>query len=298
MFVKYPHISRVGDSEVTGILDGTCFVFPKLDGTNASIFAMDGTLCAGSRNCQLSTHDDNAGFYNHIMSSTDREKYAQLLHDFPFLTLYGEWLVPHTVKTYNTEAWRKFYIFDVYDRSTDQFVHYLTYSTLLKTYGIPCIPAVRIDNPSMNTLKYYVENNTYLLSEGIGEGIVIKNYDFVNRYGRYAIAKMVATEFTQKNGNKVSAIPLSVDGAEAAIVQRFCTPAFIEKTYQKILHSFGDAGWDSRKGIPWLLETVWHDFLIEEIYEIWKNNKKASIQFSELKRYVDQKVKETLTNIF
>lgn len=298
MFVKYPHISRVGTSEVEGILDGSCYVFPKLDGTNGSIFSIDGVICAGSRNRQLSINDDNAGFYNHVFSSPLRDNYTQFLHDYPFLALYGEWLVPHTLKNYVPDAWRKFYIFDVYDHSTGRFVHYLTYSTLLKTYDIPFIEAVAIHNPSMEELRWLMENNTYLVSSGIGEGIVIKNYDFVNRYGRLAMAKMVATEFKQKKIVRSSSIDASADATEMTIAQRFCTSTFIEKTYHKILNSFGEAGWDTKKGIPRLLETVWHDFLTEEIYAIWKSNKGSTIRFSVLKKYVDNKVKDTLTHLF
>ena len=38
MFKKYTHIVRFGHDEVEGIEDGTCYVFPKLDGANASIW--------------------------------------------------------------------------------------------------------------------------------------------------------------------------------------------------------------------------------------------------------------------
>ena len=95
-----------------------------------------------------------------------------------------------------------------------------------------------------------------------------------------------------------SSIDASTDAIEMAIVQRFCTSAFIEKTYYKILNSFGDSEWDAKKGIPRLLETVWHDFLTEEIYAIWKSNKGSTIRFSVLKKYVDNRVKETLTHLF
>lgn len=66
MFIKYQHIERIGTSEVEGILDGDCYVFPKLDGTNASIWMDDAELCCGSRNRQLSLENDNGGFINHF----------------------------------------------------------------------------------------------------------------------------------------------------------------------------------------------------------------------------------------
>ena len=35
-FKKYQHVERLGTSEVQGIENGMCYVFPKIDGTNAS----------------------------------------------------------------------------------------------------------------------------------------------------------------------------------------------------------------------------------------------------------------------
>ena len=37
------------------------------------------------------------------------------LIEYPYLRLYGESLVPHSIKDYREDAWRKFYVFDVYD---------------------------------------------------------------------------------------------------------------------------------------------------------------------------------------
>ena len=37
-FVKYPHLERFGNDEVQGIEFGECWIFPKLDGANASIW--------------------------------------------------------------------------------------------------------------------------------------------------------------------------------------------------------------------------------------------------------------------
>ena len=38
MFVKYMHLERYGNEEVDGIEQGTTYVFPKLDGTNAQVW--------------------------------------------------------------------------------------------------------------------------------------------------------------------------------------------------------------------------------------------------------------------
>ena len=36
-FVPYCKLARLGTGEVDGITDGLCWVFPKIDGTNASV---------------------------------------------------------------------------------------------------------------------------------------------------------------------------------------------------------------------------------------------------------------------
>ena len=118
MFVKYMHLERYGNEEVDGIEQGTTYVFPKLDGTNAQVWVdPEGNLKAGSRNRQLQLDNDNAGFYNAMIKD---DKVLSLFEGFPELRLYGEWLVPHSLKTYRDDAWRKFYIFDVCNVETGE----------------------------------------------------------------------------------------------------------------------------------------------------------------------------------
>ena len=40
-FTKYQHIEKLGNRETEGLLDGMCYIFYKIDGTNASVW-MDG----------------------------------------------------------------------------------------------------------------------------------------------------------------------------------------------------------------------------------------------------------------
>ena len=110
MFRKYTHLERFGNSAVRGIEIGECYIFPKIDGTNASVWYHDGKLCTGSRSRELSVENDNAGF--HAWAIED-EKLKAFFAEYPSFRLYGEWLVPHSLKTYREDAWRKFYIFDV-----------------------------------------------------------------------------------------------------------------------------------------------------------------------------------------
>lgn len=102
-FRKYQHIERYGTEEVQGIENGTCYVFPKIDGTNASVWMNnEGKICAGSRNRQLSIDKDNAGFLKSIIEDDNIKRY---LMTNPTHRLYGEWLVPHSLKTYRDDVW-------------------------------------------------------------------------------------------------------------------------------------------------------------------------------------------------
>ena len=56
MFRKYTHVERFGNGAVNGIEVGECYIFPKIDGTNASVWWDDDLLQirTGSRTRELS----------------------------------------------------------------------------------------------------------------------------------------------------------------------------------------------------------------------------------------------------
>lgn len=285
-FKKYQHIERFGSDEVQGIESGWCFIFPKIDGTNAQLW-WDGELKAGSRNRALTLENDNAGFYAWAL---EQENFKEFFKDYPNARLYGEWLVPHTLKTYREDAWRKFYIFDV--TLKDNLLHYETYSKLLGEYGIDYIPLIsKVYNPTIEQLERLVENNTYLMNEGLGEGIVIKNYTFRNGYGRQTWAKIVRKEFKLKHTSEkpITEKPL----IEQEIVNKYLTPALMEKEYAKIALN----GWDSKK-IPQLLNTVYNCLINEEIWGIIKHFKNPTINFKLLYHFTTLRVKEHFSELF
>ena len=136
MFKKYQHLEKWGNLEVEGIDIGDCYIFSKLDGSNSSVWLEDNTICAGSRNRKLTLDNDNQGFYNSIIENDNINKY---LNKYPNHTLYGEWLVPHTLKTYKDDAWRKFYIFDIIEKLDNgelRYIPYEDYESILKEYEL------------------------------------------------------------------------------------------------------------------------------------------------------------------
>ena len=129
-FAKYPHLERLGKSTSDcECLYGDVYVFPKIDGTNASVWwHPEHAVQCGSRNRVLSAEADNAGFHAWLYSDgRAAEQLRSFIEAHTGWTVYGEWLVPHTFKGYRADAWRQFYVFDVLDRGARRFVPYSQY---------------------------------------------------------------------------------------------------------------------------------------------------------------------------
>jgi len=302
MFKKYPHLERFGTDEVEDIQFGECYVFPKIDGTNAQLWSEEGLLRAGSRNRTLSLDSDNAGFCAYAVSN---QKIVKFLENNPQLRLFGEWLVPHSLRTYREEAWRKFYIFDVAtvtrESGNDEqiyFMPYGEYKPLLEAAGLDYIPALcKITNGTLEQFEEMLEKNTFLIKdgEGFGEGIVIKNYAFKNKFHRTTWAKIIRNEFKETHAHAFRLAAITGQKLlEEEIAKEFVTKSLVEKEYEKIKL---EDGWSS-KLIPRLLNTVFHNIVTEETWNILKKYESPKIDFKMLRTYTYRVTKEVAPHLF
>lgn len=300
-FRKYQHIERFGTDEVENINIGKCYIFPKIDGTNSSCWLnADGELRCGSRNRELTLEKDNAGFYAAMIKN---ENIINYLKAHPNHRIFGEWLVPHTLKTYRADAWRKFYVFDVAIDNDElerglEYIPYDVYAPMLEEFGIEYIAPLRIvKNGDYEYFIHCLEVNDYLIEDGkgVGEGIVIKNYDFYNRYGRQTWAKIVRAEFKEKNRRVMGAPETEKIMFEEKIADQYVTEALVHKEYDKIRVECN--GWSS-KYIPRLLSTVFHVLIEEEMWHILKEYKNPTINFKILNTFVIGKIKRVMPELF
>jgi hypothetical protein len=294
-FRRYQHISKYNRND--DFYQGEVYVFPKIDGTNASIWMDDnGVLCAGSRNRQLTAENDNAGFYKYVMDN--KYSFEQALRLLDNCTLYGEFLKPHTIKDYRDSAWGKFYLFDVFSHRIERYFSYYWYMSQLESiiYPIKTIApltickGVIIDPALFNRIS---KNNTYLMKDGFfGEGVVLKNYDSVNQEW----VKIISNEFKEKHIKtmgcpvKNTEIPI-----EQKIVEKFVSKHLVEKTFAKIATERN--GFES-KYIPQLLRRIYHDILSEEMPEIVKKFKYPTINFKLLSKLCNNHVKTIKPEVF
>lgn len=303
-FESYQHIVKWGHPDMEGIQFGECFVFPKLDGTNASAWLSGGVLCGGSRRRELSRGSDNAGFYEWLIS---QDNFFSLFDHYPHLRLYGEWLVPHTLKTYRENAWRRFWVFDVtveeidaYGNLGERYLPYNEYKSILDEYQIDYLsPLAIVRNGTEESFVHYLDQNNFLIQDGkgVGEGIVIKRYDYVNKYGRVVWAKMVRSEFKEQHHRVMGAPEVGCKEVEDDIADEYVTKALVDKVVAKIMNGGDSERWESRF-IPRLLETVWHDLITEEAYSFVKKFKNPTVNFKRLRHLTTNKIKEHSPDLF
>lgn len=285
MFREYTHVERMGNIKTQGIFNAVVYIFPKLDGTNGSVWYENEQLHFGSRKRELSMDSDNAGF---MATFHQDERLLRYLQEHPTHILYGEFLVRNHIKHYTDGAWRKFYVFDVFDTATEQYLCYDDYVVDIKKYNIDFIPCVCLaSNPSQELLDEKLKDD-YLMQKGcLGEGIVIKNYGFINSGGVYG--KIVREGIRSKKQFAVDA-----QDHETLFVNTYVTNEFIMKEVHKLL-SYGHI--EERKFIPTVMSTVYSVVIQEELASFALMQKVKSIDFVKINQLTRFKIRNMYDDI-
>lgn len=290
-FKKYPKIHRLGKDETIGILNGVCTIQEKIDGANVSIWIdKRGEITCASRNREL--FEGFNGFVEYVKND---ERFKKLFEKYPGYRLYGEWLVRHTI-SYKETAYKKFYLFDITEvkdgEEVEEFLTQEEVQAIAKEYDIdyPVVFDVLV-NPSEEQIKKYV--GVSMIGDK-GEGVVIKNHTFRDNFGNHNYAKVITEAFKEDNGvifggnNKFSDTYW-----EMYVCNKYITLSRVRKVMNK-LQPMIDEKLDM-KHIPRIMETVYHDMLTEEIYEIAKKVK--TLDFDNLKRICAKKTKQIFVDI-
>jgi hypothetical protein len=185
-----------------------------------------------------------------------------------------------------------------------EYLHYDTYREELAKFNINYVPAFRVlKNPTVDSvMKCLDECGNYLVEngKGLGEGIVLKNYGYINKYSRQQFGKVVTNEFKEKHHQVMGAtITKSTVLIEQIMVDRFLTEAFIEKEYAKVKVELSNYDEEfSGKNIPMLLGKIWHEFLTEEMVGMIKFYKNPIVNYRTLYGFTMRKIKATLKEVF
>lgn len=307
-YQKYQHIQKFGNTEVNGINQGTCYIFYKIDGTNGCVFGKEGNLELGfgSRNRELS--DNSAEFDNQrfvaLMKSPEYQSVyndlLRLIQENPDFIVYGEWLIPSTLKTYKDDAWRHFYVFDILNTKTGEYISYDTYKEWFDTKykNIKYIPLLaKLENPTEEELKACLnKTGDWLVTTGLGEGIVIKNYNYTNNYRHRIWAKMLTEDYLgikKDNRTHNKELKESDNKTEYEIINMM-TLEHILKEKNKVMELHNTTTWED-KFIAETINRTYNEFIHDNIEIIvLKKFKGKTINFGVLKKMSDNKVRKAL----
>lgn len=274
-FKEYKKIHGLHKEECDGILEGTCYIQEKLDGANASIWlGDDGNIHYGSRSRDLFLAGDNFNGFGDWVKANE-ENLKSLFAELPFARLNGEWLVRHTIG-YNELSYKKFYMFDIdiEDGSNTKLIESMY--VLAERHNIPTAQLfAKIYNPTLEQIKEFAGKSEHGPK---GEGVVIKNLNFVNKFGDKQFGKFVTQEFKEDNavtfgGNNKT----SESYHEMYYVNKFMTLPRVMKVFHKIEASEGRL---SEKHIPRIMGTCFHDLMAEEGYTIAEEMSKGNTPFN------------------
>jgi len=295
VFHAYEKVERLEKEECDGILNGGCYIFEKIDGANAQIYLDTETreIAFGSRNRVLGvgenliSGDSFRGFAGWVKENKD--KLTRFFNLHPNFILNGEWLIKHSLQ-YSATAYSRFYVFDIYDFANQRYIGIESHRSWqdLLNLEIDVIPFDGwINNPTTENLKAFLELPSRY-GASFREGIVIKNYDFCNKFGRQPYAKLLHETF--KEVKSAPKPPPGEDAIERAIQVQYVTAARVEKIRNKIADTQVER--PGMKEIPKLINMVWYDIITEEMNDILKRLKDPTINFKLLKRLVFDRAKE------
>lgn len=306
---SYTHLEKLDKDVVKDILHCNHIIIQaKLDGSNACVWdAGDGTVACGSRKRNLSTTSDNGGFYNYINTSTDPE--VEFLRNFckdhPDYIVYGEFLgVPGqkllgTIKDYVESG---FFIFDVFDASTGEYLPYATWSKFFENNYHRVVPLIAdLDHIhcgiTIETLiDAYADKTNFNMPDGMrGEGLVIKaEPSYRDVYGNIQIGKIVLDEFHARKKQKVKAPAMTADECINAFVENYCTAAFMAKEQNKIMLALGMDEWENKgKCIGMTIQGCLNELMQEEFWDYFKKHL-VVLDLAALKHAIEVKVRKFL----
>lgn len=306
---SYTHLEKLDKDVVKDILHCNHIIIQaKLDGSNACVWdAGDGTVACGSRKRNLSATSDNGGFYNYINTSTDPEVgfLRNFCKDHPDYIVYGEFLgVPGqkllgTIKDYVESG---FFIFDVFDTSTGEYLPYATWSKFFENNYHRVVPLIAdLDHihygVTIETLiDAYADKTNFNMPDGMrGEGLVIKaEPSYRDIYGNIQIGKIVLDEFHARKKQKVKAPAMTADECINAFVENYCTAAFMAKEQNKVMLALGMDEWENKgKCIGMTIQGCLNELMQEEFWDYFKKHL-VVLDLAALKYAIEVKVRKFL----
>lgn len=232
-WIEYHKILRHGKKNTHKTLESDYNIIAiqeKLDGGNASFFIDEySNVHCFSRNIELNEKETLRGFYNWVQEKIVPQKHKLLTG----CIYYGEWLVPHKIN-YKEEYLNDFYLFDIYFKDINTFFTNVAVENEADNLGIKPAPILYCgEYISLEHIQSFVGKSEMSI-DGVGEGVVVKNYSYRNREGNQSFTKFVSDNFAEMANIKKHDPSSNVDFL-GNFITRFTTKARIEKILLKLV---------------------------------------------------------------
>ena len=291
---KYTKVIRYGKTETLDVLKqgDIISISEKIDGANAS-FRIDETNDLGiscySRNNPLNEHDTLSGFYNWVVDNILPIK-EQLNPNYIY---FGEWLVKHKV-VYKEEYYKNFYLFSIYDIDKEEYIDELLMrkeANRLKLKTVECFYYGEFRD--YEHLKTFIGKSNMTEVVNTGEGIVVKNVNYKDRFGKQMFVKLVTDKFAEVQKQKKPKNPCD---EVVILTKQVVTKPRIEKILFKLVdenklkqdYTIEDMG-----AILKLLTPIVYEDVMEEESEMFINYEKEKVKRT-IGKVVPAIVKEVL----
>ncbi|HLG29304.1 MAG TPA: RNA ligase family protein, partial [Candidatus Brocadiales bacterium] len=291
--VEYPKIKRIGDPENDTILQCKALAIEeKLDGASFrfQFFEHNGEarIIHGSRERVLGPFDgnvwaDNSKQFKPVIDWLGGQIKAETLN--PYFVYFGEDLShPHTVKYAKAPAFVGFDIMAIPPSGSvaeakggAAFLSTEAKRREWERLGLPFIePWAVLTNPKPEELEVFLKETHY--DTKMPEGIVIKNYERLNGWGRPLFAKIVNEDFKEVNKAVWKGIK-RMSNVEREIAATYVTQARVAKVARKLVEAALWHGPYKMEMMPLLFKAVVHDILEEEIIIIMEKYKQFNYDF-------------------
>lgn len=233
---KYTDVTRLGHKTTVDVLKKGDFIViqEKIDGANASFTLEDSTLVSFSRNTKLEEGNTLGGFYNFVNESIGAKQ--DLLN--PNYIYFGEWTNPHKVKYEGYE--KQFFLFDIYDKAKEEYLDFSEVKYESEKLGLNLIPVFYEGKyQSFEHLESFVGKtaiNGKLGEKQLGEGIVVKNVNYRDRFGVQKFVKLVVDEFREVQKQKKAKNPTAyLNTPEYLLAESVTTYPRVEKIIYKLI---------------------------------------------------------------
>lgn len=232
---KYIDVIRYGKANTQGVIqEGDIIsITEKIDGANAS-FTCDvdnplGVSCY-SRKLPLTEENTLRGFYGWVIDNIVPIK-NELNPNYRYI---GEWLVKHKIQ-YKEENYYLFYMFSIWDEETEEYL----------TDDIVISEARRL---GLNTVEYFYKGefisyehmSSFIGKSNLtkeldsGEGIVVKNVNYKDKYGKQCFVKLVSEKFAEVQKQKPPKNP-NINNKELLLIKSVLTKPRIDKLMHKLV---------------------------------------------------------------